>query len=219
MVRSVVLVCLGVLSVASAAAAQVPPPPPPPPGSTMTFGDGSQADAAPTVGTGAISGVVTDGTTGAPIAGALIQLVGGAGQSGARPRQMTDAKGRFIFTQLPAFRDYTLVASPVGYLDGGYRRPPGAPALVRRGLKDGEWFTSGNISMYRPPAISGVVRDERGEPLVDIPVRVLVSTRIGGQDRWAAGLLAGRYVVHALSTQHPALSTTDCIMGSSETAD
>jgi len=123
MVRSVVLVCLGVLSVASAAAAQVPPPPPPPPGSTMTFGDGSQADAAPTVGTGAISGVVTDGTTGAPIAGALIQLVGGAGQSGARPRQMTDAKGRFIFTQLPAFRDYTLVASPVGYLDGGYRRP------------------------------------------------------------------------------------------------
>ena len=129
---------------------------------------------------------------------------------------MTDAKGRFIFTQLPPFPDYTLIASRVGYLEGGYRRPPGAPALVRIGLKDGEWFTGGNVTMYRPAAITGVVRDERGEPLVDIPVRVLVSARIGGQDRWAAGptvltddrgayriagLLAGRYVVHVPSVQ------------------
>lgn len=214
MVRSVVLVCLGVVLVATVAAAQ--PPPPPPPGSAMTFGDGNQGETPPVTGTGAISGIVTDGTTGAPVAGALVQLVGGAGQAGARPRQMTDAKGRFVFTQLPAFPDYTLVASRVGYLDGGYRRTPGAPAQVRIGLKDGEWFTGGNITMYRPAAISGVVRDERGDPLVDIPVRVLVSARVGGQNRWAAGptvltddrgmyriagLLAGRYIVHVPSVQ------------------
>ncbi len=215
MVRSVVLVCLGAVAVANVAAAQTPPPPPPP-GSNMTFGDGNQADAAPVVGTGSISGIVTDGTTGAPVAGALVQLVGGAGQAGSRPRQMTDAKGRFIFTQLPAFPDYTLIASRVGYLEGGYRRQPGAPIQVRIGLKDGEWFTGGNITMYRPSAISGTVVDERGDPLVGIPVRVLVSALVGGHNRWAAGqtvltddrgayriagLMAGRYVVHVPSVQ------------------
>src|SRR3989338_273129 len=81
---------------------QGPPPPPPPP---------PTQDVGPMiVCSGAISGVVTDGVTRQPVEGALVQLVtaGARGGPGARPRQRTDSRGRFIFQRLPANDMYGL---------------------------------------------------------------------------------------------------------------
>lgn len=214
MVRRVWIVLLVLAAVANVTA-QLPPPPPPPPPAAPTMDPST-----PVTGTGAISGIVTDGTTGAPLPGVLVALIGGAALGGPglppRPRQTTDSKGRFIFTGLPASPAYSLTASAIGFLDGGYRRVPGASAATRLVLADGQWFTDANISLWRPAAISGTVRDERGEPLVGIPVRVLAGVTVGGRARWAAGpqtqtddrgmyriagLQRGRYLVHVPSVQ------------------
>jgi len=215
MVRVVVLVCFGLLSVVNVAVAQPPPPPPAPPVNPM--GD-IQEPESPTTGTGAISGVVTDGATGLPLAGAYVLLTNqsGTGVGAPRPRQTTDSRGRYVFTHLPASQNYFLVASRPGYLDGGYKRLPGTTTQTRIGLADAQWFTGGDIAMWKPASISGVVRDERGEPLVDIPVRVLMRVRAAAVDRWAAGpvvstddlgayrisgLQPGAYVVHVPNIQ------------------
>src|SRR5262245_40401299 len=78
-------------------------------------------------GTAAITGLVLDGLTRAPLADALVYLsVEGGG--GPQTRQLTDAKGRFAFVNLPAGTRYTLNGSKPGYLSAGYSREsqPGA---------------------------------------------------------------------------------------------
>jgi hypothetical protein len=174
------------------------------------------------VGSGAISGVVTDGSTGAPIEGALVVLTGGVsvgvvGQAPASwPAQLTDSKGRFVFTDLPAQGGYSLGATRPGYLTGGYRRVPGMLSGVQLSLTEGQWFSEGHIKLWKPAAISGTIRDERGEALVGVRVRMLVSAIVAGRERWAsgpvtetddrgmyrfAGLMKGRYLVHVPSIQ------------------
>src|SRR5687768_12896171 len=94
--------------------ADEPPPPPSPyrqlpapaPGgrgastgpSVLGGADSLLMEAPRPVGSGAISGVVTDGATGAPIEGALVGLTGSSSavaQPGpAWPTQVTDSKGR-----------------------------------------------------------------------------------------------------------------------------
>lgn len=169
------------------------------------------------VGTGAISGVVTDRNTGQPIADALVSLSGaGRGAPSPQPRQQTDARGRFIFTHLPAFDSYVLSASKQGYFDGRYKETPGINATARLALRDGQWFTEGNIELSRPAAISGTIVDEHGDPLVGIAVRALTTVQIAGRTRRASGpvastddrgmyrlsgLLPGDYLVHVPSVQ------------------
>jgi hypothetical protein len=174
--------------------------------------------APPAVGTGAISGVVTDGQTGRPIAGALVQLDDGAARLSAppsRPRQMTDGSGHFIFQHVAAGSYKTRVTAP-GYLDGGYGRVPGSQAAGQVTLQDKQWFADANAVLWKPASISGTIRDERGEPLVDIPVRLVMAFGLAGREQWAfgavtqtddrgayrfAGLLPGRYVVFVPNIQ------------------
>ena len=186
---------------------QPPPPPPPPP---------APQGAAAAIGTGAISGVVTDGLTGRPIEGALVSLGAGRGGPGALPRQMTDARGRFIFTRLPAFENYILSASKQGYFDGRYKETPGIGVGVRLDLRDRQWFQQADITLWKPAAVSGIVRDELGDPLVGVPVRALLVVWVAGRERWAsgpvgmtddrgmyrlAGLRPGAYVIQVPSVQ------------------
>jgi hypothetical protein len=172
------------------------------------------------VGSGAISGVVTDGSTGAPIEGAFVVLTGSSGAVGqlsaSWPTQLTDSKGRFVFTDLPAYSSYSLGASRPGYLNGGYRRVPGITSFNPLGLAEGQWFSDGHIKLWKPGAISGTIRDERGEALAGVRVRMLVGTIVAGRERWAAGavtetddrgvyrfagLAKGRYLIHVPSIQ------------------
>jgi hypothetical protein len=213
MMRRVAVLCLGLLTIVTVAAAQPPPAPPPPPPPPVL-----EPEAA-VPGTGAISGVVVDGATGLPLAGAYVQLTSTDQSASAfvfRPRQTTDSRGRYVFTHLPASQTYVLSASRPGYLDGGYKRLPGTTSPTRIGLAEGQWFSTGDIALWKPASISGVVRDERGEPLVGTPVRVLMRVRLAGVDQWAAGpavatddtgayrisgLQPGAYVVHVPNIQ------------------
>ena len=185
---------------------------------------------------GAISGVVVDATTGKPVAGAIVQiavapttiapppgvqiLISG---SPFRPsRQITDALGRFVFTDVPGANSYTLVAIKHGYFDGAYGRRgmPGVNNTPRRiTLAHGQWARDVKIEMLKPAVISGVVRNEAGEPLVGVAVWAYVDIFIGGARQLAsaanaitddrgeyrfANLAPGRYVVAVPSTQHSA---------------
>jgi hypothetical protein len=140
---------------------------------------------------GAISGVVVDDTTGAPIADAIVFLAAARIASGVQPRQFTDARGRFIFTGLPPAPNYALSASKPGYLTGGYSdfgMPAGLSGLIA--LDDGEWVSSARIVLTRTGAISGAVTDEAGEPVVGVYVRLYARIPIQGRPQLASGSIA-----------------------------
>jgi hypothetical protein len=139
----------------------------------------------------AISGVVIDGASKAPLAGAIVYLgLNGSGVMGTQNRQVTDSKGRFAFVNLPAKGNATVSASKVGFLAGGFSRDSGlGPANAPISLRENEWINDVQIPLWRPGGISGTVTDERGEPVVDVFVRVVSRLRIAGQDVLAAGPL------------------------------
>lgn len=153
-------------------------------------------------GTGAITGVVIDGDTKKPVAGALVYLgMVGYGPVGERSRQITDAKGRFVYSNLPASDIYFMNVSKAGYLDGHYgERAPSASTLSsgRIKLTDGQWFDGATVMVWRLGAVGGTVLDERGEPVVGAFVRLLSRVVIAGAPHLAAGPTAttddrGRY--------------------------
>ena len=176
--------------------------------------------------TAAITGVVLDGGTGSPIEGALVYLVrDGSPVSGRAPRQLTDAQGRFAFTQLLPSDSYTLTASRAGYFASTYGRDFNTGASPARPitLTDGQWFAGARVTMWKSSAIAGVVTDEAGEPVVNAFVRVLPLLRIAGRDHLAAGtvaitddrgayrlagLMPGRYLVQVPSVQATALASS-----------
>jgi hypothetical protein len=134
-------------------------------------------------GTVAISGVVIDAASRAPIAEAVVSLSALAQGEYRRP-QLTDEKGRFVFADLPARPDgYTLSASAYGYLGGRYGRVSGQ----RIRLRAGEWFSGAHVEMFRPASISGRITDEYGDPLVGVQVRSLVEVTVAGATHLANG--------------------------------
>jgi len=180
------------------------------------------APGAPTTGTGAISGVVIDGATGRPLAEAIVtaRIEGRAVTTTLAPRpvgqQITDAKGRFVFTDLAPADGYLISARRAGYFAAGYGAPRGTTNGTRVVLADGEWFSKVQITLWPTAAISGRVLDERGEPVVGAYVRVLRQLSIAGGTHLApanpvttddrgvyriTGLDPGRYLVCAPSVQ------------------
>jgi hypothetical protein len=166
-------------------------------------------------GTGVISGVVTDGTTGLPLEGVLVALGGGRPGPAGRPLQMTDARGRFVFTHLTA-SSYTLGATRLGYLDGGYGRLPDVTNTTPIALRDGDWFPRADVRLWKTASISGTVLDDQNDPVVGVPVRVLMKVQMAGRVRYAAGpttstddrgmyrlsgLSSGDYIVHVPGVQ------------------
>lgn len=142
------------------------------------------------VGTAAISGTVLDGSTNAPIAGALVYLTSDTGRPLTLPqtRQVTDGRGRFAFVDLPGDAAYTLAASKFGFLDGGYGRdvsPTDSLRVIQ--LKPEAWVSNLRVPIWRPGSISGAVRDEAGEPVVGVFVRAFARFRIQGREDVVAG--------------------------------
>jgi hypothetical protein len=141
----------------------------------------SQVAAPPTA---AIAGRVVDGVTGRPIAGVTITVTmvspplvarpewdAAARQAAAAARRrsvQTDVDGRFATDGQPSGTFLVLAnGSAVGYLAGipGQQTPRGAG----RGsvtLQAGERRTDLAIKLWRGGSISGVIQDDRGEPLV-----------------------------------------------------
>jgi hypothetical protein len=130
-------------------------------------------------GTAAISGVVYDGTSGQPLIGAIVTLTGPtarAGGAGTSARMATDDKGRFIFMRLPPSDSYLLSAAMFGYVDGRTR--------ARIALAEGQWIADAKVTLSKLGAISGVVTDEAGEPVVGTFVRVLSNVMVSGGAIW-----------------------------------
>ena len=179
----------------------------------------SQAQAQSPVfeGTAAVSGVVTDATTKEPIPGVMVYLgFQGRGAVGRLSRQITDAKGRFVFTDLPAGTLFFINATKLGYLEGHFGSGAGGLLGGLIAVADGQWVRDANVVMSRPGSISGTVVDERGEPAVGVFVRVLARVRVAGRMTLAAGqtsktddrgvyrladLSPGRYIVQVPSVQ------------------
>ncbi len=166
-----------VLSLWAAPALAQPPPPPPPP---ALLGD---APAAPPAreGSGLILGTVIDGTSGRPVAGAIV-TVAGPGLSPTREgaRILTDNEGQFVFRGLPS-GSMMLAATKGGYLAGAYgRRTPGGP-LRPLPLAEGQRVGDVRLLMWRTAAITGTIVDEAGEPVVGIEVRAYRRTFLSGR--------------------------------------
>jgi hypothetical protein len=142
-------------------------------------------------GTGAISGVITDAISGAPVPDATVSIsVGTVRTAVARTtREVTDSRGRFLFTKLAANDDYHLVASAPGYFDARYGQSSLRDANAPIALGDGQWFSAANIGLWKGGAVSGTVSDERGEPVVGVYVHVLLQTFVSGTKQLASGPL------------------------------
>jgi hypothetical protein len=178
---------------------------------------------------GAVSGVVVNGVTGEPVAGAgvTIRVLSGTGVSAPFPRMITDRHGRFVFPEVPP-GDYFLDATRLGYAHTryGWTAPNGSLALrdiARLTVTEGGWLGSIRVPLWQLGSIEGRVTDERDEPVVGTAVRVLSTRRVAGNEQLVAGPIAttddrgvyrladldpGRYVVAALSVQQTVLDTT-----------
>jgi hypothetical protein len=163
----------------------------------ITIGAGSAQTPAPPArpvppvigaGTGAISGTVVDARSGRPVGGVVVYITPIAGNvAGPGAKQLTDTRGRFVFTDLGPGDAYALGTIRYGYLDGGYGRETATSTARRIVLGDGEWFQNATIKIWKPGAISGTVLDEAGEPVAGAFVRALVALTVAGRPQIAAG--------------------------------
>jgi hypothetical protein len=186
-------------------------------------------------GTGAISGIVVDALTGRPVQGAIVTIAGiSSNIIGGATRQLTGRDGQFVFTSLPPADGYSVGATKFGYLASGYGRKTPQGSTRRIALRDGQWFADARITLWRPGAISGIVTDEAGEPVVGAYVRLLPQLYIGGTRRLVAGpvvrtddrgmyriagLLPGRYLVSVPSVQWAVPASTSLLTLSGTTAE
>jgi hypothetical protein len=165
--------------------------------------------------TGLIVGQVLDGSTGRPLAGALVSISGPFlvrtvdGIRAGPPRVLTGSDGRYFFRNVPS-GSFTISATRPGYSPGafGRRRPGGGSVPIA--MDEGQRVSDAVIRMWKHGAITGRVVDEAGEPVVDVQVHAYRVTMTGWRrqlqmarlartdDRGmyrAGGLAAGEYVI------------------------
>lgn len=133
-------------------------------------------------GTGRISGRIVNGESGAPLRRAQVRLSGA--EIGPRTA-LTDAEGRFAFSELPAGR-FTLNATKSGFvtIQYGQTRPFESGKTID--LADAQVLDRADIAMPRGSVIAGRIVDEFGEAMPDATVRALRSTWSNGRRRLQA---------------------------------
>ncbi|TAK17181.1 MAG: hypothetical protein EPO35_03640 [Acidobacteria bacterium] len=187
--------------------------------------------------TAIIVGRVVDQADGRPIPGALVDLASEAAVNGATPtaatqprRQMTDSLGRYVFRELAAgvyqlrvtvggngFSPNGFIQNGFGftigaYLEGGYgQRRPGGPTQPLL-IADGQSIPDLVVRLWKSAAISGLVLDDLGEPVIDTVVgavqmssdgRLINGPTVRTDDRGMyrlSGLAPGRYIVFVPQT-------------------
>jgi hypothetical protein len=125
----------------------------------------------PPAGTAVIAGAVTSADLGRPVARARVTLRGG--DRAVTRTALADPQGAFSFDALGP-GEYTLVASKPGYLEStfGQKQPgSGRPGTSIR-LLDGQRLERVQLPLARGGVITGVIRDENGEPAYGVAVRL-----------------------------------------------
>jgi len=143
-----------------------------------------------TAAQGLIVGQVIDGSSGRPVAGAAVAIIGAALQTGQQlpvpPRVLSTSDGRFFFRDLPR-GNFTITATKLGYVDGASgRRRPGGPSQPIT-LADGERVGDVTVRIWKTAAISGMVTDEFGEPVVGVQLRAFRREFAAGRPRYVTG--------------------------------
>ena len=151
----------------------------------------------PLVATGILVGKVIDAASGQPVAGATVTLSGGPTRTAPAPpgpgvpaapalppppppRLLTDAEGRFAFRNLTR-GNYQIAAEKPGYASGAFGRArPNGPTRPMQ-LDDHERMVDVAIRVFKLASISGLVSDERGEPIVNAPVRAYRRALVAGR--------------------------------------
>ncbi len=135
---------------------------------------------------GLLTGRVVDGTSSAPIGSAVVTLeaAGAAGGNGRNaPRVLTDAQGRFYFSDVAA-GSYSITVSKPGWLPGalGRQRPGGRAVPID--VRTGDRRSDLSVPLWRTSVITGRILDEAGEPMVGVDVRVFQRSFVAGHAHW-----------------------------------
>jgi hypothetical protein len=136
--------------------------------------------------TAAIIGRVINATTGAPVAGAVVQISMPKyfdNPSAPKGRVIADDEGRFFFADLPP-GDFYLSGSKEGFISGafGQRRPMGETQQLS--LSEGERRIDVTLMAWKYGALGGTVVDEAGEPVVGVTVQALSRDVLAGRARY-----------------------------------
>jgi hypothetical protein len=147
---------------------------------------------APETGSGSISGVVlTDDAGAAPVRRATVTLRNT--DSSASTVAVTDAAGRFAFSDLPAGRFLVSAAKPA-YVSIAYgARAPRSPGLAIA-LENGQRLADLTIRMARGAVVTGRVVDQLGQPAVGLRVTASERTIVNGVPSYRPGFGSGATV-------------------------
>jgi hypothetical protein len=144
---------------------------------------------------GLIVGQAINASTGKPVGGAAVTLsksaspnsrapaAPAAGQGGAA-RLLTDREGHFVFRDLPGGA-YTLTASKAGYVNASFGQSVAGGGSQTIQLGQDERRGACDIRLWKEGAVNGTVRDEAGEPLPGIQVRVARRAIVDGTPMFA----------------------------------
>jgi protocatechuate 3,4-dioxygenase beta subunit len=150
-------------------------------------------------GSATISGVVRDSASSQPLQGATVTLYGLQFVEG-RITAVTDDRGAFTFPRLDGGL-YALRARKDGFADVGHRqRRFGSAPLFR--VLDGQHMAV-DLSLPLTSAVTGILSDERGNPIARATVRALRYNRSAGylSPQQAGSALSddgGVYRIHSL---------------------
>ncbi len=148
-----------------------------------------------------VQGVVVNSSTGEPVRRAIVQVF-----AGSTRQTLTDNEGRFHFYGLPATHA-SIVARKPGFFN---------PQQVNAGIQPADSVDIGNdtpevqVKLVPESVLFGRVTDVSGEPVENIPVRVISSRVSDGKRHWeqrgaalsdddgqfrVSGLMPGSYFV------------------------
>lgn len=134
--------------------------------------------------TGLILGQVIDVGSGKPVAGVTVSLnrvAGAATSNSAQSPVLTDGQGRFYFGHLRP-GSYAFITTKAGY-------SAQAPQALQRSVElgEGERLTDVRVSVVKLAAISGILRDDGGDPLPGVNVIAFRRGVINGRVVMQAG--------------------------------
>ena len=138
-------------------------------------------------------GRVVEADSNRPVSGAVVYVSTTAPRPAGFEPVMTDDQGRFVVRDLPAGM-MSLRSVKGGYVEGAYTKRwpivPNGPGDLGQPIKLGEdeHVADITIQMWKHAAISGIVTDETGDPIVGITVRALPRKIIGGRAQYSMEL-------------------------------